>query len=75
MATITFTIDNGKIARITEALENLYPIPTENGNPQYTPSQWAKECTRRWIIKQVARYEKRKAMDAIPYNEEDGLIQ
>lgn len=73
MATIVFTIDNGKIQRIKDALAGLYPIPGGE-NPLFTKTEWAKECPRRWLIKQVARYEQRIAMDEIPYNEEDDLV-
>ena len=81
MATISFTIDNGKIERIKDALAGLHTIPSiedpENPGqyiPEFTTTQWAKECTRRWIIKQVARYEQKIAKEAILYNEENDLI-
>ena len=82
MATLTFTIYNGNIDRIITALEGLYPIPMINVGtetemdmqPEFTPEQWAKECTRRWIVTQVARYEQKIAKEAILYKEENNLI-
>ncbi len=82
MAQIIFTIDNGKIQRIKDALAGLYPIPQINEGtedepdmqPEFTKSEWAKECTRRWIIRQVARFEYKTTIDAVVYNEEDDLV-
>ena len=81
MATITFNIENGRIERIKDSLAGLYPIPTiddpENEGetiPEFTENQWAKECVRRWMIKQVARWEQKVAKEAIAYTEEDNLI-
>ena len=82
MATITFTIDNGKIERIKDALKGLYPIPQVNNGTEeepvweneFTDNDWAKECTRRWIVKQVARCEQKIAHDACTYLEEDDLV-
>jgi hypothetical protein len=81
MVQITFTIDDAKIDRVKNALVGFYPIPIiqdpENPMgqiPQFTENQWAKECVRRWIIKQVAQWEQLQAQKTITYNEEDGLI-
>jgi hypothetical protein len=81
MAQIIFNIEDTKIERIKNALVGLYPIPSiedpENPGqfiPEFTENQWAKESVRRWIVKQVARWEQKQAMDAIAYNEEDDLI-
>lgn len=76
MATITFTIDNGKIDRIKDALAGLHPIPGSDGpgDPEFTKAECAKECARRWIIRQVARWEQKVAREACVYNEEDDLI-
>lgn len=82
MAQIVFNIDNGKIERVKDAMAGLFPIPMipdpeHPGEqiPQFTKTQWAKECVRLWIVKQVARYEQKKAQDAIVYNPDDSLIQ
>ena len=72
MAQITFTIADAKIDRIKNALAGLYPIPMTDDIPpvpQFTKTQWAKECVRRWIIKQVARWEQAEAQKNIAYNE------
>ena len=82
MATIVFTIPNDKLDKIKDALKGLYPIPRINNGteeepdmqPEFTDGQWAKECVRRWIVRQTARFEQREAVDAIAYSEEDNLI-
>ena len=81
MATITYTIPDGKIERIKAALSGLHSIPQiedpENQGEmidEFTPNQWAKECPRRWIRDQVARWEQKVARDAILYNVEDDII-
>ena len=81
MAVISFTISDAKVARVADALSGLYPIPTipdpENPMhfiPEFTKNQWAKECVRRWIIKQVARWEQSQAQKAIVYNEDNELV-
>jgi hypothetical protein len=82
MATITYTIAGAKIGLVADALAGLYPIPTipdpndpEQQIPQFTKNQWAKECGRRWYIKQVARWKQLTDQAAIQHNEEDDLVQ
>jgi len=82
MATITYTIADAKIGRVADALAGLYPIPLipdpqQPGQqiPQFTKNQWAKECIRRWVIKQVARWKQITDQAAIQYNEENDLVQ
>ncbi len=83
MVNINFTIDNGKIDRIKNALKSLYPIPTINNGteeepdirPEFTDNEWAKECVRRWVIGQVARWEKKIGNDAVIYHEDDNLFE
>ena len=73
MAEITFTIPNEHLPRIVAAMKGLYPVPTvdvgtpedPDFQPEFTDGQWAKEATRRWIIKQVQRWETKLAQDAI----------
>jgi hypothetical protein len=81
MATITYTIADAKIGRVADALAGLYPIPLiqdpndpEQRIPQFTKNQWAKECIRRWVVRQAARWEQKVALDAVEYNEEDNLV-
>jgi len=82
MAIITFTIDNQKVQRISDAIKGLYPIPQINVGTdeepvwenEYTDNQWAKEKIRRWVIKQVARYEQKLAVNAIKYKEDNSLL-
>ena len=55
---IAFTISATKIQRVTDAMKGRYPIPVdENGDPQYTDGQWAKEKLRRWLVDLVYRHE------------------
>lgn len=81
MATISFTIPNEQIDRVRTALKGLYPIPTttdeETGEttPDFTDAQWGKECIRRWVIKQVKRYEEIQAKQAVDITVEDSLVQ
>jgi hypothetical protein len=74
---LKFQIDDAKVPRIIEAMAGLYPIPDENkdGTPDFTPAQWGKECIRRWIYTQVARYETAKARQAINVPAESDLVQ
>lgn len=59
---ITFTIPDGKVARVTDAMTGLFPVPVGiDGQPLYTDGQWAKEKLRRIIINLVYRYESREA--------------
>lgn len=61
---IIFTIPDEKVTRVVDAICGLFPIPTDtNGNPLFTPAQWAKEKIRRFIIDIVFRYEQKKAKD------------
>lgn len=58
MAEITFTIPNDKLSRVVTAIKGLHPIPNnQDGTPQYTDNEWAKEYVRRHIIDTVYRYE------------------
>jgi hypothetical protein len=75
MATITFTIDNDRVQSIIDALSYTYHIPVnDDGTPLYTGGQWAKECIRRWVVKQVARYNQTQAQRLVEYIEDDTLL-
>ncbi len=87
---ITFTIPDAKVQRIIDTMKGLYPIPMiPDPNfvsdpthpeieaplvPQFTGNQWAKECVRRWIRDQVARWEQMQAKDKIKFAPEDDII-
>lgn len=83
MAQITFTIDNEKIVLIISAMNGLYPIPQINTGTEedpvweneFTNAAWAKECIRRWVIKQVARWIQGEAIKEITYSEDNLLLQ
>ena len=62
MVEIKFTIPDNKVQRIIDTMKWEFSIPIDaGGNPLFTDGQWAKESIRRWIINQVARYEKNLA--------------
>ena len=85
---INFTIPEVKVQRVIDAMKGLYPIPQidnpkwvdpEDGSSapminEFTDSQWAKESVRRWIVKQVARFEKSEAIKNIKVPEDDSII-
>ena len=81
-AEIKFTIPDEELTRIVAAIKGLYPIPQiENpeklGNmiPEFTDNQWAKECMRRWIVHQVARWEQIVAQKNIQFLPDDTIIK
>lgn len=76
MAQITLNIPNEKAPRLVAALKALYPVPVdEAGEPRFNDNQWARECVKRWLIQQVARYEQQEARAAIQYQEDEGLVE
>jgi len=80
--TISFTIADGKVVRIIDAMKGLYPIPQINTGTEEEPvmenefadGAWAKECIRRWVLSTVARHEQKVAREAIGYSPEDDLL-
>ncbi len=66
MSTITFTIPDAKLTRVTNAIKGLHPIPTdEDGVALFTPNQWAKEYHRRLIVREVLAWEKQSAAGGV----------
>jgi len=64
MAEINFSVPADKLPRIMEAMEGVYPIPTDaEGVPLFTGGQWAKEAVRRFVIRTVLRWERKVAVD------------
>jgi len=63
---ITFTIPDDKLPRVVEAMEGMFGIPDMNGDgqPDFTPNQWAKEAVRRFIVSTVRRWEASEAAKA-----------
>lgn len=53
MAQIIFTINDAKMKQVIDAM--LWTSPKLEG---FTDAQWAKEVMRRWVIDQVAIYQK-----------------
>jgi hypothetical protein len=77
MATISFDIPDEKIDKVVDSLVNLFPIPLaeDKVTPLFTQNQWAKECVRRWIVTQVARWDQVKAQRLIPFNIDDSMVK
>lgn len=74
---ITFTISEAKKHRIINAITGLYAVPIDaDGDPLFTPGQWAKEHLRRYIIELVYSYDRREAKQIAlgPINREDDLV-
>ena len=68
---ITFTIPDDKVHRVIDAMIWFEPIPLDvNGQPLYTPGDWAKQCMRRWIVNYVFRYERLTAAAEIQTDDE-----
>lgn len=82
MAQIVFNIPSDKLPRIIAAMVGFFPVPQVNTGteeepvwePEFTNSQWAKESVRRWIVRQVQRWETRVAMNAVDISEEDDIV-
>ncbi len=59
MATITFHIQDAKLARITTAIAAQHEIPKDDqGQPLFTQNAWAKEYLRRLVVREVFSYER-----------------
>jgi len=82
MNKLELAVNAGKSKDITDAIKGLYPIPQINVGTNEEPvwrdefdeEEWVKEKTRRWLIKQVARYKQKVAVNAIKYEEENDLL-
>jgi hypothetical protein len=75
MAQTTFNIPDESMAKIVEALVNLYPIPmvpsgdTEGDPltsevemvPEYDVSVHPEVCVKNWLVEQVGKWEQEKA--------------
>lgn len=85
-ASITFNIPDANVRIIRDALVGLYSVPTTTVDttidgvdtvlfvPNFTENQWSKECIRRWVIRQVRRWEQRVQVEAIVIEEDNDLI-
>ena len=79
---ITFTIPENKVQRVINAMKGLYPIPqinngteeTPNWENEFTDGQWAKESVRRLVIREVKRYETKKAYEQVAVELDDEII-
>lgn len=73
---ITYTIPDDVAPRVVEALCGMDPVPVDtNGVKLYTDNQWARQCVRRLVIRQVNKYEDRKARKEARENQTDTLFQ
>ena len=75
-AEIKFTIPDEKLPTIVSAYETMYPIPLdEDGDPEFTPAQWAKEMIRRYIRQTVYNYQRKLAVENIDVLYDDDIAQ
>jgi len=66
MATITFNIDDTKLARVRDGVLVVYPNNEKDpdDNPLYTDNQWLREIIRRFVAQTVRRGEAALAQQA-----------
>ncbi len=57
---MTITIPDEKVSRVTAAFLHMCPRPVGS---QFSDSQWAKECVRRYVRDTVHRSEAKYAKD------------
>lgn len=57
---LQFNIPDDNASVIAKALCNLFPKPDDSS---YTDVQWTRECIRRWICTQVARWKQMQLVD------------
>jgi len=74
MATITLTIPNDKVQRVTDAMQAAHPVPKDEvtGQPLFTANEWAKQVLIRFIVDMVHTHEKaeaRRALNIVADNE------
>jgi hypothetical protein len=86
MSQITFTVNNGNIQNIIDALKWYSPIPVIKNPayvvggqepeyiPQFTDSQWAKEAIRRWVVGIVKRHKEVIAKNAVSIPSQNSII-
>jgi len=70
---ITFTIKEAIKNELVEMVNSRHPCPTdENGDPEFTDGQWAKEYYRRLMKRELLAYRRDQAgAAASPPNEDD----
>lgn len=61
---IVFYVADENVQRIVDAINGLYPMPSESAG-EFTSAQWAKERIRRFIVDTVLRYEQSVALQTI----------
>ena len=76
MAQLVLNIPDDKINRLLDALEGLFPIPmdSETGEQLFTRNQWGKECVRRWLVRQDARWQQILVQSACEYTEDNSIV-
>jgi hypothetical protein len=75
MPSYTITIPTIQQAqRLVEAINGLYPPERDDdGNPLYTPTQWARIWIKDNLINVVNRYENKLAKDAAAVERDETL--
>ena len=72
---IIFVVDDAKVKRIVDAVNELYPVPTDDqGQSLFTSTDWVKEHYRRKIIDDVRRYENEIAKAAVSVQPDNTLV-
>ncbi len=82
MAKITLTIPDEKLQRVINATKWFHPIPQINTGTEeepvmeneFTDNQWAKESLKRYMIKQVRRFEINQAKEAVSIQADNELV-
>jgi len=75
MAQITFNVPADKVQRVIDMLKHYFPVPVDGaGDPQFTDQEWAKESIRRWLVKQVQRYERQQQIGQVSVDLDDDLL-
>ena len=75
MANITYNMNSADLDRIAENFAYAHPIPTDgDGHPVFTPVEWLRERTRRFIVAGEALGRQKREKDAAVYEENDSLV-
>lgn len=75
MAQITINVTNAQLAQeIADAFETTFQMPhDEQGNPQYTPTQFVKFQILEYIKRVVNQYRHDKAMEQVNITKVDSI--
>ena len=80
MTEIKFNIPDDKVLKLVEAFNGLYPRPattneeTDEVTYPFNENEWVKECVRRFVVSQEARYRQIKLQKSVPFSVDETLI-